>query len=85
MARKTAPVIPQGEDVGAPLKLKEEAMGQLTKLYESEIADEMGKLHNRFVAYISEARLPLTHVIMVLEMLHQETLELAKKQYLGDE
>lgn len=41
----------------------------------------MGHLHNRFVGFISEAKLPLTHVIMVLSVLLDEAKEQARKKY----
>ena len=51
---------------------------------EQLLKDAMGQLHNRFVAFITEAQLPLPHVIMVLDMLRSEAVELARKTYLGE-
>ena len=52
--------------------------------YEVHLADEMGRLHNQFVAFIATARLPLPHVLMVLDMLKRETLDQAYKDFLGE-
>jgi len=50
---------------------------------EVDIEEQMANLHNRFVAYISEARTPLPFVITVLELLLHEAREQAIKKYLG--
>jgi len=49
-----------------------------------EIEELMADLHNRFVAYISEARIPLPFVITVLDLLSQEAREQAVKKYFGE-
>ncbi len=49
-----------------------------------EIEEQMADLHNRFVAYISEAKIPLPFVITVLELLLHEAREQAIKKYLGE-
>jgi hypothetical protein len=41
----------------------------------------MALLHNRFVAFIAESRLPLPQVLLVLEMLITETIDQAKRKY----
>ncbi len=51
--------------------------------YEAYLEDQMGHLHNRFVAFIAEARLPLPQVMLVLKVLEAETMEQAAKKYLG--
>jgi electron transfer flavoprotein alpha/beta subunit len=48
------------------------------------IEEQMASLHNRFVAYISEAQVPLPFVITVLELLLHEAREQAIKKYLGE-
>jgi hypothetical protein len=45
----------------------------------------MGHLHNRFVSYISEAKLPLYMVISVLNLLLKEALEMAEAKYFKGE
>ncbi len=49
-----------------------------------EIEEQMANLHNRFVAYISEAKTPLPFVITVLELLLHEAREQAIKKYLEE-
>jgi hypothetical protein len=60
------------------------AVAHLRGVYEDHLVDSMGLLHNRFVAFVAESRLPLPQVLLVLEMLVSETIEQAKKQYLGE-
>ena len=57
---------------------------QADVLYRQQLNDEMGNLHNRFVAFISESKLPLPQVFVVLDILKDECVELARKQYLGE-
>lgn len=59
------------------------ALERVRLVYENHLVDEMGMLHNRFVAYIAESRLPLPQVLLVLEMLVSETIDQAKKKYVG--
>lgn len=49
--------------------------------YNIMLDQEMEKLHNRFVAYISESKLPIMQVIMVLQILLGEAVEMANKKY----
>jgi hypothetical protein len=51
--------------------------------YEAYLEDQMGHLHNRFVAFISESRLPLPQALLVIKMLEAEIMEQASKKYLG--
>jgi len=60
---------------------KAAALEKVAKLYEEALDDKMGLLHNRFVAFIAEARLPLPQVVLVLEILLSETIEQAKVKY----
>lgn len=50
--------------------------------YEAQNDEKMGQLHNRFVGYISEAKIPLPMTIVVLQMLLKEALDLAEQKYL---
>ena len=68
---------PTPEDQAAALK-------RVALVYENHLNDEMGMLHNRFVAFIAESRLPLPHVLLVLKMLESETIDQAKKKYIGE-
>jgi len=69
----------------APIQVEHEAaMAHLHQVYENHLEDTMGHLHNRFEAFISESRLPLPHVLLVLHMLIDETTDQARKKYLGE-
>lgn len=74
---------PVSEPEPESIQFQDGVAEQVLAFYEMRISDEMEALHNRIVAYISEAQIPLTHVLMVLEILKQETLEQAMKKYLG--
>lgn len=64
-------------------QIKALLLKQADVLYQQQLNDEMGRLHNRFVAFISESKLPLPQVFVVLDILKDECVELARKQYLG--
>ncbi len=51
--------------------------------FDETLNDRMGHLHNRMVAFVSESRLPITHVITVLQMLLSEATEQAMKKFKG--
>lgn len=65
-----------------PQELKGAALRRLEKIYGQHLTDSMGRLHNQMVAYISEARIPLPHLVMVLELLLNEAIELARQEYM---
>ena len=76
---------------GKPVEEIDKAIGQqqaltaaLRESYEDSLVDEMGKLYNHFVGFISSARLPLPQVLLVLEMLKQDTIEQAVQRYKGE-
>jgi hypothetical protein len=48
------------------------------------ITDSMGLLHNTFVSFITEAKLPLPNVIVVLELLLKEAIDQAMHAYIGE-
>lgn len=66
----------------SPQELKGAALKKLEKIYGQHLTDSMGLLHNKLVAYISEAQIPIPHVVLVLEMLKDEAMELARQQYM---
>lgn len=61
-----------------------EKLKMLGDAYEAKLEVDMEKMHNQFVGFISVAKLPLPQVLLVLQMLVQETIEQAYKKYLGD-
>jgi hypothetical protein len=67
----------------AARELSSDELDRLSAKYDAHLADQMGHLHNRFVAFIAESRLPLTHVLMALRLLERELLDISAKQYLG--
>jgi hypothetical protein len=77
-----------GKKTGKPVEPKktlspEETFSRLTKIYDDQINDQMGHLYNKFVTYISESKIPVAMVIVVLEILLQEALARAKEGYMG--
>ena len=64
---------------------KREAMFlQLSQAYDQKLEDDMGKLHNQFVGFISASKLPLPQVLLVLQILIRETIDQAFMKYMGD-
>jgi len=59
---------------------KELLIHKLGIAYDNHLHDSMGILHNRFVSFISESRLPLPHVITVLTILLNESIDQFKKK-----
>ena len=47
----------------------------------NEQRDQMAMLHNKFVAYISESKLPVEDVIVILNVLLDEAIEQIRKGY----
>ena len=60
------------------------AVAHLRSIYEDHLNESMAHLHNRFVAFVAESRLPIPQVLLVLHMLIAETTEQAQKKYLGE-
>lgn len=70
-------------DTPVPQQVPQQLVDMIVEDYQQQNDDAMGNLHNRFVAYIAEAQVPLTHVITVLTILLSEATELARKKYQG--
>lgn len=66
------------------ITLAPDALNEVRKFYEARTEDEMGNLHNRFVSFIAESRVPLAQVLLVLKILEAETIEIARQKFLGD-
>lgn len=62
-------------------KVSQELVDMVVSQHEAQMSDNMGHLYNRFVGYISEAKVPLPNIITVLELLLHEALTLAKEKY----
>lgn len=72
-------------DIQAELEKTAALTHALRAEYEAGLSDEMGKLHNQFVAFIAGAQIPLPQVLLVLELLKRETLDQAYRDYLGSD
>ena len=72
----------QQQQMPAQKQIPNEIVDGFIEEYEAQNTEKMGHLHNRFVAFISEAKIPLPNVIMVLQMLLKEAMEMAEKKYL---
>ena len=75
---------PTEDQVQEIKKRQEAALQELSKVYAQRIDDDMGKLHNQIVGFISVSGIPLPYVVMVLEMIKRETIDLAFKKYLEE-
>jgi len=88
MTEPTEEQIQEREEREAQIKLslekKEAILNALSKEYDARLTDQMGNLHNQFVAFIAAANVPLPQTLLVLQMLVKETVEQAYKQYLGE-
>lgn len=64
-------------------KLTEKQRLELEKRYNQYITDKAGLLHNQIAAFISGSKVPLLHVLLVLELLLEETKRRLYDEYLG--
>jgi hypothetical protein len=79
---KVKPVIVPAAPACSPTQAQyDAAIAQLHSAYEDHLNQTMAHLHNRFVAFIGESRLPIPQVLLVLGILTSETIEQAKKKY----
>ena len=60
-----------------------QAINKIIEGYEAANDDRMGHLHNQFVGFISASKIPLPQVIVVLQILLNEAMDLAKSKYTG--
>ena len=52
-----------------------EQFEQIDQLYGQMLDDRVGQLHNKFVGFISESKIPLYNVMVVLDILKAETTQ----------
>ena len=64
-------------------KLTAKQKVELEKRYQQYITDQAGILHNKLVAFLSESKVPLIQVLLVLEMLLDEVKTQLRKQHFG--
>lgn len=55
---------------------------ELEARYNQYITDQAGTLHNQIVAFISQSKIPLVQVMLVLDMLLEETKRNCYDKYL---
>jgi len=70
----------------APAKAKaipNEIVNKIIQENHEQMTERMGHLHNRFIGYIAEAKLPVNEIITVLSILQKEAVEMASKRYAG--
>jgi len=67
-----------------PKQIPPEIIQTIIDDYENQTTDRMGRLHNQFVGFISEAKIPLPQVITLLQMLLKEAMDLANVKYMGE-
>lgn len=65
-----------------PEELTAAAFRKMQQMYEVQLDDKMGKLHNQLIAYVSQAQIPLPHLVLVLDLLKDEAVQLAKQKYM---
>ncbi len=61
----------------------EDSQRIFAEAYEAELDERTGQFHNQLVVLVASSKLPLTSVMLVLQMLMVETVEQAKGKYLG--
>lgn len=65
-------------------KLTEKQRLELEARYNQYIFDQSGILHNKIYAFVSESKVPLIQVMLVLEMLLEECKRECYKKYLEE-
>jgi hypothetical protein len=71
------------EEARQAMAQRQALLTELGKAYSAQLDDTMGQLYNQFVVFIAQAQLPLPQVLLVLELLVQETIQQARSKYLG--
>lgn len=71
------------DEVVAQNPIEKKIRARLEKEHEEQITDSAGELHNQIVGYITEKKLPLELVLLVLDILREETIESCRRKYLG--
>ena len=61
-------------------KMLEKHKKEFEEAYEQSLDNATGKLYNRFVAFISESRIPLYNVLVTLDILKTEVIEQIRKK-----
>ena len=72
------------QDAQLAIEKQQAIMEKIGEAYIAQLDDLMGHLHNQFVAFISESKVPLPHVALVLQILQKEIVDQAMHKYLGE-
>lgn len=67
------------------VKVRQVTVARANKRQEQKLAEQMGNVHNAIVALLSESKLPITHINLVLDFVKASALEQAKKFYVGEQ
>jgi len=65
-------------------QIPSEIISMIIANYNTALDQQMELLHNKFVVYISESKLPVMQVIMVLQILLSEAVEMATTKYVKE-
>ena len=52
------------------------------EMHENQIEEASAHLYNKFIGFISESDLPLPQIVIILQILLDEAINLAKEKYM---
>ena len=82
---KKKPVKPVKKEMEKVEPMPPDIVKLIIENYNTALDQQMEHLHSRLIAYVSESKLPVMQVIMVLQILLSEATEIATKKYVkGD-
>ena len=81
---KKKPVKPVKKEMEKLEPMPPDIVNMVIENYNTALDQQMEHLHNKLVAFISESKLPVMQVIMVLQILLSEAVEMATKKYVKD-
>ncbi len=55
----------------------------ICETHENQIEEASSQLYNKFIGFISESELPVSQIAMILQILLDEAVTLAKEKYIG--
>ena len=55
----------------------------ICEVHENKIEEDSAHLYNKFLGFISESELPLPQIVMILHILIDDAIDLAKEKYIG--
>lgn len=72
------------QDTPEGKQIPSEIINMIIENYNTVLDNQMENLHNRFIAYISESKLPVMQVILVLQLLLKEATDMASHKYVKE-